>query len=78
MSNNIYDLIMKGNGITVMSFGCIENHFDLSMCRTQNVKFVKVRGQRGIIILRYSYWNDFDAQRYEKYINKNYQRIEED
>ena len=75
--NNIYDLVAKSNGITAMSFGYLEKYFDLSNCKTQDVKYVKAKGKNGIIILRYSYYNNSDAQRYENYIDKYYQRIAE-
>ena len=72
----VFDLIERDARVNVVRYGHLEKYFDLSLCGTMSVNYVKVRTPKGnLIALRYSYYNAADKARYEKYIDKHYERV---
>lgn len=72
---NTYDLYTNSNGkISIMNSGFLEKSFGLSMCSTMKIKYTKVRSNNIIIVLRYDCSNDGDMERYENFIDKNYEK----
>lgn len=76
----IFDLIDRGRTMDVMDYGYLEKYFEMSMCTGMKVKYIKVYTKthnpyERMIILRYSYYDETDREKYEKYINKHYELV---
>lgn len=80
MNENVFDLIDTNNGITRFKFGTLEKTFDVSLCKNEFIKCIKVRNKDGkICVLRYTYYtlpvNQKINDSFEKYIKKHYELV---
>ena len=77
---NVYDLLDTNNGIQRFNAGKLEKTFELSLCKDEFIKCVKIRNSDGkVCILRYAYYigncNQKRNDVFEKHIEKYYEKI---